>query len=167
MRAAAPKRENDPAGSPAGRQHMAIRKKAKPKRRKPPAKRPAIRRKTAGKVAKKPVRKVPARRAPPQVRKPRAKPAPVSPPPRPAPGERIGVVTHYYGNVSVAIVKLETGTLHVGDTIHIRGHTSDFSQRVDSLQINHAPVAEVGPNDDFGLKVTEHVREHDVVYKLK
>lgn len=137
---------------------MALRKKAKPKRRKTLAKRPPIRGKTA-KVAKQPARKLPVRRAP-----PKAAPPPSAPP---APGERIGVVTHYYGHVSVAVVKLESGTLRLGDKIHIRGHTSDFSQRVESLQIGHAPVAEVGPNDDFGLKVTEHVREHDVVYKVK
>ncbi|MEX0638446.1 MAG: EF-Tu/IF-2/RF-3 family GTPase, partial [Burkholderiales bacterium] len=81
-------------------------------------------------------------------------------------GERIGVVTHFYGAPSVAIVKLETGTLRVGDTIHIQGHSTDFSQRVESLQIEHAAVDEVGPNDDFGIKVTQHVREHDVVYKV-
>jgi hypothetical protein len=38
---------------------------------------------------------------------------------------------------------------------------------VDSLQIEHAAVQEVGPDDDFGLRVVEHVREHDVVYKVK
>ena len=84
-----------------------------------------------------------------------------------APGERIGVVTHYYGEPRVAVVKLESGTLRVGDTIHVLGHTTDFTQRVESLQIEHAPVQEVGPNDDFGLKVIEHAREHDVVYKVK
>jgi putative protease len=146
---------------------MAVRKKAKAKlkvkvkakarRRKLPAKRPVMRRK-----ATKPARKAPARRAAPK----RAKAPPASPPERPAPGERIGVVTHYYGNPMVAIVKLETGTLRVGDTIHIRGHTSDFSQRVESLQVEHAAVSEVGPNDDFGIKVVQHAREHDVVYKL-
>ena len=67
------------------------------------------------------------------------------------PGERIGVVTHYYGHLSVAVVKLDPGTaLRIGDNIHIKGHTSDFGQRVESLQIGHAPVQEVGPNDDFG-----------------
>ncbi|MNC91060.1 Elongation factor Tu domain 2 [compost metagenome] len=66
----------------------------------------------------------------------------------------------------VAIVKLETGTLRVGDNIHIRGHTSDFSQRVESIQVEHAAVQEAGPQDDFGIKVIEHAREHDVVYKL-
>jgi translation elongation factor EF-1alpha len=82
------------------------------------------------------------------------------------PGERIGVVTHYFSHLLVAVVKLEAATLRVGDTIHIRGHTTDFKQRVDSLQVNHASVLEAGPNDDFGLKVREHAREHDVVYKV-
>ena len=77
------------------------------------------------------------------------------------------MVTHYYGHVSVAIVRLESGMLRVGDTIHIRGHTTDFSQRVQSMEVEHAPASEVGPNDDFGLKVIAHVREHDVVYKVK
>ncbi len=139
---------------------MALKKKAKPKRRKTAAKRSPIRKKTV-KLARKPTRKLPVRRAPPKAAKP------PSPPPPPAPGERIGVVTHYYGHLSVAVVKLDSATLRVGDTIHIRGHTSDFSQRVESLQIGHAPVAEAGPQDDFGLKVIEHVRENDIVYKVK
>ncbi len=155
---------------------MAVKKKAKAtsKRRKVPAKRPAIRRKIA-KPARKPARKAPVRRAArkaakPTVRKPAARPAakpkPARPPERPAPGERIGVVTHYYGNLLVAIVKLESGILRVGDSIHIRGHSSDFSQRVESLQVEHAAVNEVGPNDEFGVKVVQHARENDIVYKL-
>jgi hypothetical protein len=76
-------------------------------------------------------------------------------------------VTHYYSHPSVATVRLESGTLRVGDVIHVRGHTTDFSQRVESLEVNHAPVTEVGPKDDFGLKVVQHAREHDVVYKLR
>ena len=152
---------------------MAVKKKlkAKTKRRKVPAKRPAIRRKVA-KPARKPARKAPVRRAAPKAAKTKAakpkaaKTKTASLPEPPAPGERIGVVTHYYGNLLVAIVKLEAGTLRVGDTIHIRGHTSDFSQRVESLQVEHAPVNEVGPSDDFGIKVVQHAREHDVVYKV-
>ena len=144
---------------------MAVKKKAKAKaksrRVKAPAKRPAIRRKIA-QPASKPARKARVGRAAPKA----AKPLPASPPERPAPGERIGVVTHYYGNLLVAIVKLEAGTLRVGDNIHIRGHTSDFSQRVESLQVEHAAVNEVGPNDEFGIKVVQHAREHDIVYKL-
>jgi putative protease len=101
---------------------------------------------------------------PPQPAAPAPSPAPQ---PAPPPGERVGVVTHYYGHVSVAIVRLESGMLRVGDTIHIRGHTTNFSQRIQSMEVEHAPASEVGPNDDFGLKVIAHVREHDVVYKVK
>jgi len=146
---------------------MAARKKAKPKRKKAPARRPAARKKAAKKPAKKtPVRRAPPRKARPAARPAAAKPMPVSPAALPPPGERIGVVTHYFSHLSVAVLKLEAATLRVGDTIHIRGHTTDFEQRVDSLQVNHADVQEVGPKDDFGLKVREHVREHDVVYKV-
>ncbi len=154
---------------------MPARKKAKPKakRRKAPARKPAARRKAA-KAAKKPAKKTPVRRAPagkaaPAARRAAAKPKPVTPPaqPAPPPGERVGVVTHYFGHLSVAAVKLEKGTLRIGDTIHVRGHTSDFSQRVESLQVDHKPVTEVGPADDFGMKVINHAREHDVVYKIR
>jgi hypothetical protein len=154
---------------------MATRKKAKakakPKRSKAPAKRPALRRKTV-KSARKPARKAPVRRAPPKAAKRKAvrpkalRAQPPAAPERAAPGERIGVVTHFYGAPSVAIVKLETGNLRIGDTIHFQGHTTDFSQRVGSLQVEHAAVDEVGPHDDFGVRVDQHVREHDVVYKV-
>jgi hypothetical protein len=142
---------------------MATKKKAKSKikrRTKPIAKKPAAKKSVAKKpVAKKSVAKKPVAK----------KPQKVTPPaPPPPPGERIGVVTHYYGHLSVAVVKLEPGTtLRVGDNIHVKGHTSDFSQPVESLQVGHTPVNEVGANDDFGLKVVEHAREHDVVYKVK
>jgi len=150
---------------------MAVRKKAKPKRRKAPARKPAARKKTAKKAARKPAKRAPVRRAAPKARKPAARPAaprpaPVSPASMAPPGERIGVVTHYFSHLAVAVVKLEAARLRVGDTIHIRGHTTDFKQRVDSLQVNHAPVQEAGPGDDFGLKVRDHAREHDVVYKV-
>ena len=152
---------------------MAARKKAKPKaKKKAPAKRPAARRKVAKKPAKKPAKKALARRAAPKAKKSaprpaRARPAPIAPVALPPPGERIGVVTHYFSNISVAVVKIESGRLRVGDTIHIRGHTTDFKQRVDSLQVEHKPVQEVGTNDDFGLKVSQHAREHDVVYLVR
>jgi hypothetical protein len=130
--------------------------KAKPKRKKAPAKTKAAK---AGKRASPKKAKRPAKAA---IKRKPASPAQPAPP-----GKPIGVVTHYFGEPSVAIVKLKTGTLRVGDTIHIRGHTTDFEQKVESLQVDHAPVTEVGPKDDFGMKVTGHVREHDVVYKVK
>ena len=143
---------------------MAARKKAKAKRKKAPARRPAARK--AVKPRKKPAKKAAARRISSKARRPAAKPAVASRPSAP-PGERIGIVSHYFGHISVAVLKLDPGArLRVGDTIHIQGHTSDFKQRVDSLQVDHAPVTEVGPRDDFGLKVREHARENDVVYRV-
>ena len=143
---------------------MATRKKAKSKTKakKSPSKKPAARKKAA--------KKAPVKRAPAKAKKPAARRAakPVSVPVvKPPPGERTGIVTHYFNHLSVAVVKVESGTLRIGDNIHFRGHTTDFGQRIDSLQVNHAPVATVGPKDDFGMKVRDHVRENDVVYKTK
>jgi hypothetical protein len=65
-------------------------------------------------------------------------------------------------------MQLEPGAmLRVGDVIHIWGHTTDFTQNVESLEVNHAPVTEVGPKDNFGLRVIEHAREHDLVFKVR
>jgi putative protease len=157
---------------------MAIRKKAKRKtkatRKKTTVPKAAKRKKTRRGRKTKTTRTTRAKKVPlrPGKAKPPTQPAAATPMPSPPaqptpPGDRIGVVTHYYSHLSVAIVRLESGTLRVGDVIHIRGHTTDFSQRVESLEVNHAPVTEVGPNDDFGLKVVQHAREHDVVYKVR
>jgi Elongation factor Tu domain 2 len=148
--------------------------KKKEKRKKYRVTKAATRRKTAA-AKKKPAKKALVRRSSPKKATPASPPAqPAAATPTPSlpaqpapPGKRIGVVTHYYSHLSVATLRLESGTLGVGDVIHIRGHTTDFSQRVESLEVNHAPTTEVSPNDDFGLKVVGHVREHDVVYKAR
>jgi putative protease len=144
---------------------MATRKKAKTrtKARKAPAKKPAVKKKAAKKA---PVRRAPAKAKKPAARRAPRKPVPAGPVVEPPPGERIGIVTHYFNHLSVAVVKVESGSLRIGDNIHFRGHTTDFGQRIDSLQVNHAPVAAVGPRDDFGMKVRDPVRENDVVYKV-
>src|SRR4029077_20211569 len=95
------------------------------------------------------------------------RPTPSAQPPPAEQGERIGVVTHYYSHLAVAIIRLESGTLRVGDVIHIRGHITDFIQKLESLEVNHAPLTQVGPTEEFGLKVVEHAREHDVVFKVR
>ena len=76
------------------------------------------------------------------------------------------MVSHYFSHLSVAALIMESGSLRVGDTIHVKGHTTDFTQKVDSLQVDHAPVSEVHAGQDFGMKVSELAREHDVVYKV-
>jgi translation elongation factor EF-1alpha len=75
-------------------------------------------------------------------------------------------VIHYYSHLSVAVVRLESGSLRVGDTIHVTGHTSDFRQRVESMQIEHQTVTEVSAGQEFGMRVTEHARDNDTVYKV-
>lgn len=77
----------------------------------------------------------------------------------------IGQVTHYFNKINVAVISL-TDELKIGDTIHILGHTTDFTQKVTSMQIEHKNVDTVKPGDDFAMKVIEPVREHDVVYKV-
>jgi len=79
---------------------------------------------------------------------------------------RIGTVTHYYGKLGVAGVTITDGELHEGDKIHIRGHTSDFEQKVESMQIDHATVDTAMPGDQIGLSVVKHAREHDAVYRV-
>ncbi len=78
----------------------------------------------------------------------------------------IGKVTHYFGKAKVAAVKITDGQLRVGDTIHIVGHTSDLTQKVESMQIEHASVESAGVGDEIGIQVVEHVREHDNVYRV-
>jgi len=79
---------------------------------------------------------------------------------------KIGVITHYFGNIGVAALSLTDGELASGDTIHIKGHTSDFTQRVDSIQVEHEIVDIARAGDEVGIKVIEHAREHDQVFKV-
>ncbi len=145
---------------------MATKKKAKTKakKKKTPTRKVAARKKAAPK--KKTAIKV---KSAPKAKRPVApKPMPMAAAPVAPPGmERIGVVTHYYNHLSVAILKLEKGNLRVGDMIHIKGHTSDFAQPVESMEIDHAHVNEARPGQSFGVRVRDHAREHDVVYKAK
>jgi len=64
-------------------------------------------------------------------------------------------------------VALEAGSLAVGDTLHIRGHTTDYYQRVERLERDHASVQSAYPGEEIGLQVSQRVREHDAVFKLK
>ena len=77
----------------------------------------------------------------------------------------VGYVTHYYTRLGVAVVKLQ-GELDVGDTIHVDGLSTNTIQRVDSMQMNHRPIAVGHPGELIAVKVGDRVREHDTVYKL-
>jgi translation initiation factor IF-2 len=80
--------------------------------------------------------------------------------------ELVGTVTHYFAKAHVAGIELTEGELHVGDTVHIQGHTSDFTQTVDSMQIDRNAVETAKVGDLIGIKVVEHAREHDQVYRV-
>lgn len=81
------------------------------------------------------------------------------------PEERVGVVKDYFAKIGVAGIDLE-GTLRVGDTIHIKGHTTDLEQTVGSLEIEHEQVEEAKAGDPIGVKVQDRCRDGDVVYKV-
>lgn len=80
--------------------------------------------------------------------------------------KKIGEVVHYFGHINVAAIRLTDGDLKKGDTIHIKGHTTDFNQQVESIQIEHESVEEAEKGADIGVRVGEQVREHDAVYKV-
>jgi putative protease len=81
--------------------------------------------------------------------------------------EKVGLVTHYYPHVNACVVAIETGDLRVGDTIHIRGHTTDFYQRIDRIEVEHKAVPSAYAGQAVGVHVSQRVREHDAVYRLR
>ncbi len=74
----------------------------------------------------------------------------------------VGTVTHYYSKLEVAGIELSS-ELEVGDTVHILGHTSDFTQTVESIQIEHKTVDSAKAGDPIAIKVNERARVHDQV----
>ena len=79
---------------------------------------------------------------------------------------KIGEVVKFFGKIGVAAIRLTEGSLKVGDKIRIVGHTSDFYQVIESMQVENASVQEAGQGADIGIKAKERVREHDTVYKV-
>ncbi|MCE5313884.1 MAG: EF-Tu/IF-2/RF-3 family GTPase [Armatimonadota bacterium] len=79
--------------------------------------------------------------------------------------EKIGKVTHYFNKIGVAAIEIDHGKLHRGDKLHIVGHTTDAEVVVESIEIDHHPIDEANEGQNIGIKVDEHVREHDDVYK--
>ncbi len=81
------------------------------------------------------------------------------------PEEEIGKVSDFFAHPVVAGIDL-TGTLKVGDRVHIKGHTTDIEMTVNSMQINNVNVTEAKAGDAVGVKVMERVRHGDSVYKV-
>jgi hypothetical protein len=150
-------------------------KKKTPAKKSPPRKKAAAKKKSL----KKKTKKMPARRS---VKKTDLQTAPVisatqpevepGPPPRPLPPleeparneTAVGTVTHYYSHLNVVVVQINTGELKTGDTIHIKGHSTDFMQTVESMEYEHRHVDQAPAGQSVGIKVKDHAREHDIVY---
>ena len=79
------------------------------------------------------------------------------------PEEKIGAVTHFFNKAMVAALEL-SGEIQIGDRVHFHGHTTDFEQQIESMQIEHKEVKEAKKGESIGLKVKDRVREGDRVY---
>lgn len=108
--------------------------------------------------AKRPARKAVKKKAPSRKKSP-----PAQKTHRPA-KETYGVVTHYFPKVRAAVVKLSR-PLSAGDEVRIKGHTTDFKQKIASIQIDHVAVTTARKGDEIGIRVSSRCREHDLVLK--
>ena len=80
--------------------------------------------------------------------------------------QEIGYVSKFFGKISVAAIEITAGKLTLGDTIHIKGHTTDINVKIDSMQVDHQAVDSVKKNDNIGVKVDGKARRGDKVYKI-
>ncbi len=80
--------------------------------------------------------------------------------------EQVGRVTNFYVKISVAAIEVTAGIIRIGDTLHFKGHATDFQDTVASMEIERQPVDEARPGDEVGIKLKERVRENDKVYKV-
>jgi len=139
------------------------------KKRKTKVKKKVARKKVVKKriTKKRPARKTPARK---QARKqPKKKQLKKKQPKKPAiktQGKAIGLVTHYFPHVQAAVIKLKS-PLAMGDKIRIKGHTTDFTQVITSMQIDRADITQAKPGQEIGLLVNSRVRQNDVVTKAQ
>ncbi len=127
-------------------------KKKVKKTAKRPAKKPA--RKPAAKHPKKSAPKTKAKHRPKPKQKQRQKPA----------EKPIGIVTHYFGKISVGIIKLKAD-MKIGDAVRIKGAHTDFIQRISSMQWNHQDINKAKKGAEIGVQVIRRVHENDRVYK--
>jgi putative protease len=77
---------------------------------------------------------------------------------------KVGNITHFFSKISVAVVEL-VAPLSVGDRILVKGPTTDFEQAVESMQIEHKNIQKAEAGQSIGMKMAEHVKERDVVYR--
>lgn len=80
--------------------------------------------------------------------------------------EMIGNVMLFFAKPCVAAIEITSGTLSIGDTIRIKGATTDFEQKIESMEIDRKPVPSASAGQSVGIKVKDRVRPHDKVYRL-
>jgi putative protease len=78
----------------------------------------------------------------------------------------VGTVTHFFKGPSVAVVKITEGEIAVGDEVHFVGHTTDFTERVTSMEVEHKKVETAKVGDEIAIQVVERARPHDQVYRV-
>lgn len=78
---------------------------------------------------------------------------------------QVGKVTHYFTKIGVAVIEITDGSIKIGDEVRIKGHTTDFRQKITSMQVEHESVEIAEPGQSIGIKVEEPVRANDLVYK--
>ena len=83
------------------------------------------------------------------------------------PEQAIGAVTHFFKGPSVAIVKLTDGDVAVGDQLRFHGHTTDFTEQVASMEVNHAKVERATAGQEVAIKVEQRARPGDQVLKVQ
>jgi translation elongation factor EF-1alpha len=80
--------------------------------------------------------------------------------------EQVGMVVKFFSKPSVAAIEVTSGSIKKGDTLHYKGHTTDFTEAVASMELDNNPIDEAKAGDLIGVKVKERVRESDKVYKI-
>jgi putative protease len=131
---------------------MPLKKRRKTKKKL--IKKKAVKRKS---IKKKTIKKRPARKSLKAAKKARVA--------KKAQGNVIGIATHYFPKVRAAVIKLKS-PLTIGDTVKIKGHTTDFTQNVTSIQIDRVPIQSAKSGQEVGLLVDSRVRQHDSVIKV-
>ena len=131
---------------------MALKKKKKVKKTVKKTKK--VVKKTAKKASKKVLKRKPSSK-----KKPAAKKAVKNE------GKLIGLITHYFPHVQAAVIKLK-GPLVMGDTVKIKGHTTDLTQVITSMQIDRVDISNAKKGDEIGLQVSSRVRQGDKAYKI-
>jgi putative protease len=82
------------------------------------------------------------------------------------PEEEIGTIVKFFAKPSVAALEVTKGTIQIGDTLRYKGHTTDFTETVTSMEVDNQSVEEAKAGDMVGIKVKDRVRENDKVYKV-